>query len=274
MKKQQVVLITGASSGIGHASALSLQKAGYIVYAAARRLERMDDLKAQGIHPLSLDVTDEESLKAGVARIMAEQGRIDILINNAGYGSYGAVEDVPLANARAQFEVNLFGLARLTQLVLPGMRANHFGKIVNISSIGGKMHEPLGAWYHTSKFALEGFSDCLRVEVRHFGIDVIVIEPGGIQTEWQEIAAEHLQKTSGQGAYKDQAERHAAFLRKSGRYASKPEVIAAVIVKALRARCPKTRYAAGSGACPILFLRKVLCDRAFDRLLLFVLRHA
>lgn len=271
--KGKVVLITGASSGIGHAGALRLQKAGFVVYAAARRLERMEDLKANGIIPLAMDLTDEASMSAGVSRIMAEQGRIDALINNAGYGFYGAIEEVPLAEARAQFEVNLFGLARLTQLVLPAMRANRSGRIVNISSIGGKMHEPLGGWYHASKFALEGFSDCLRVEVAPFGIDVIVIEPGGIKTEWPEIAAANMQKTSGNGAYKDQAARHAKLLSKSETFASKPEVIAEVIEKAVRAKCPKTRYAAGAGACPILFARKVLCDRAFDRLLLFALRH-
>lgn len=274
MKHEHVVLITGASSGIGHASALQLKKDGYVVYAAARRLERMADLEAQGIHTLAMDVTDGASMTEGVARIMAQAGRIDILINNAGYGSYGAVEDVPLDEARAQFEVNLFGLARLTQLVLPAMRANRKGTIVNVSSIGGKMHEPMGAWYHATKFALEGFSDCLRLELAPFGIKVIVIEPGGIQTEWPGIAAANLQKTSGHGAYQDQAERHARLFGQSEKFASKPEVIAQLISKALRAKCPKTRYAAGAGACPILFLRKVLCDKAFDRLMLFALNHA
>ena len=151
-----------------------------------------------------MDVTDEESMRSGVDQILADEGRIDVLVNAAGYGSYGAVEDVPLSEARNQFEVNLFGAARLTQLVLPGMREQHSGTIVNITSMGGKIYTPLGAWYHATKHALEALSDCLRMELKPFGIDVVVIEPGGIRTEWPGIAAEKVRAVSGSGPYAPQ----------------------------------------------------------------------
>jgi NAD(P)-dependent dehydrogenase (short-subunit alcohol dehydrogenase family) len=172
----KVVLITGASSGIGKEAARTLKKAGSVVYAAARRSEMMKDLESDGIRVLQLDLTEEDSIEACVKSIIERDGRIDILVNNAGYGSYGAIEDVPISEARRQFEVNLFGLARLTQAVLPSMRAKRFGRIVNISSIAGKIYTPFGGWYHATKFALEGFSDCLRLEVEPFGINVVVVE--------------------------------------------------------------------------------------------------
>ena len=166
----QVVIVTGASSGIGEATALALDQAGFAVYAGARRLDRMAGLAERGITVAELDVTDEGSMVAFVDRVLADRGQVDVLINNAGYGSYGAVEDVPLDEGRRQFEVNLFGLARMTQLVTPSMRAAGSGRIVNISSMGGHFGEALGAWYHASKFAVEGFSDSLRLELHEFGI--------------------------------------------------------------------------------------------------------
>ncbi|MGY3442886.1 SDR family NAD(P)-dependent oxidoreductase [Bradyrhizobium sp. USDA 4473] len=144
----------------------------------------MKDIEAAGGTALSVDVADAASVVAAIDRIIAERGRIDVLINNAGYGQFGALEDVPIEVGRRQMEVNLIGAAHVTQLVLPHMRARKFGKIINISSTGGKVASPLGGWYHASKFALEGYSDSLRNEVRPFGVDVIVIEPGGIETEW------------------------------------------------------------------------------------------
>ena len=203
----KVALVTGASSGIGEAVALKLRSHGYTVYGSARRVERMAGLTDRGVRTLAMDVTDEASMQAGVEQIVAAEGRIDVLVNNAGYGSYGAIEDVPLDEARAQFEVNLFGAARLIQLVLPRMRAQRSGTIVNITSMGGKIHSPLGGWYHATKFALEALSDCLRIEVKPFGIDVVVIEPGGIATEWDAIAADKLREASaaGSGAYAAQA---------------------------------------------------------------------
>ena len=262
----KTALVTGASSGIGAATARKLHGLGYTVYGAARRLDRMKDLADEGSRLLELDVTDEDSLRAGVERILEESGRIDVLVNNAGYGSYGAVEEVPLSEARYQFEVNVFGAARLIQLVLPGMRAQRSGTIVNISSMGGKIYTPLGGWYHGTKFALEALSDCLRMEVRPFGIDVVVIEPGGIRTEWGGIAAANLRKTSGSGAYAAQADAMARSMdsEASDRRSSPPEVIADTIAKAVTARRPRTRYAAGFAAKPLIALRHLLPVRAFD----------
>jgi NAD(P)-dependent dehydrogenase (short-subunit alcohol dehydrogenase family) len=265
-RNDRVALVTGASSGIGEATALRLHELGYTVYGVARRVDRMQSLADRGVRVLAMDVTDEDSMSAGVKQIVAETGRIDVLVNNAGYGSYGAVEDVPLDEARRQFEVNVFGAARLAQLVLPHMRARRSGTIVNITSMGGRIHTPLGAWYHGTKFALEAFSDCLRLETKPFGIDVVVIEPGGIRTEWGAIAAEHLVDTSGHGAYADQAAAMSTALHSeaTSRRTSPPEVIAKTIAKAVTARRPKTRYAVGYGAKPMLLLRRWLPDRAFD----------
>src|SRR6516164_5958859 len=265
----KTAFVTGASAGIGEAAARALLAAGYRVFAGARRLDRMAELATAGATLLKLDLTDNASIVAAVNAIKSEAGRIDVLVNNAGYGSYGALEDVPLAEARRQFEVNVFGLARLCQLVLPMMRAQKSGKIVNITSIGGKIWEPLGGWYHATKFAVEGLSDCLRVEVAPFGIDVIVIEPGAIRTEWAGIAREGLLQMSGNGAYGELAKRHARMLAtaKTSSLASPPEVVARTIVRAVNARRPKTRYATGGGARTILFLRTILPDRMFDRLI-------
>lgn len=265
----KVVLVTGASSGIGEATALKLKKLGYTVYAAARRVDRMRTLADAGVRVLAMDVTSDASMEAGVKEIIGQSGRIDVLVNNAGYGSYGAVEDVPMDEARAQFEVNVFGAVRLTQLVLPHMRKQRSGTIVNITSMGGKIHTPLGAWYHGTKFALEGISDALRMEVAPFGIDVVVVEPGGIKTEWAGIAADNLQKVSGKTEYASQARAVANMMIKeaNGNRQSPPQLIADTIAKAVTARRPKTRYAVGFGAKPLIFLRRLLSDRAYDGLM-------
>ncbi len=262
----KVALVTGASSGIGEATALKLKALGYTVYAAARRVDRMRLLANAGVHVLAMDVTDDTSMQAGIKEIIAQSGRIDVLVNNAGYGSYGAVEDVPLDEARAQFDVNVFGAVRLTQLALPHMRSQRAGTIVNITSMGGKIHTPLGAWYHGTKFALEAISDCLRMEVQPFGIDVVVIEPGGIKTEWAGIAADKLREVSGLGAYAGQAHAMAEAMvgEVSRKRQSPPELIADTIARAVSARRPKTRYAVGFGAKPMIFMRRLLSDRAFD----------
>ncbi|MCG7205376.1 oxidoreductase [Streptomyces arenae] len=262
----KTALVTGASSGIGEATALKLHDLGYTVYGAARRTDRLQDLAERGIRPLTMDVTDDDSMRAGIEKITAETGRIDVLVNNAGYGSYGALEDVLLDEARRQFEVNVFGALRLTQLALPHMRAQRSGTVVNITSMGGKIHTPLGGWYHGTKFALEALSDCLRLEVRPFGIDVVVVEPGGIATEWGAIAADKLEKSSTDGAYAAQATAVASSLRSeaNAKRNSPPSVIADVIGKAVTARRPKTRYATGFGARPLIALRRLLPDRAFD----------
>jgi NAD(P)-dependent dehydrogenase (short-subunit alcohol dehydrogenase family) len=266
----KTALVTGASSGIGKSTVELLLSNGAKVYAAARRVEKMKDLETLGAQLVAMDVADEESMVSGINSILEKEGSIDILVNNAGYGSYGAIEDVPIDEARRQFEVNIFGLARLTQLVLPKMRENNYGKIINISSMGGKIYTPFGGWYHATKHALEGFSDCLRLETEPFGIDIVVVEPGGIATEWGGIAAENLKKTSGNGAYAAAANKAAngmAEMYSSGRL-SEPEVIARVILKAVTASKPKTRYATGYLAKPILFLRWLLPDRWFDSIIM------
>jgi len=264
----KIALVTGASSGIGKATVREFLRRGITVYAAARRLEKMEDLKQEGARPIRLDVTDEASVTEAVQAIAAEAGPVSYLINNAGYGAYGAVEDVEMDEARRQFDVNMFGLAALTRAVLPAMREQRFGRIINISSIGGKIYTPLGAWYHATKHAVEGFSDALRLEVRQFGIDVVVIEPGAIQSEWEGIAADSAQRISGSGAYADFTEKTVRRMKSaydSGGKPSPPEVVARTIVGAALAGRPATRYASGRNVRMLLFLRRVLSDRMFDR---------
>lgn len=266
MKK--VALITGASSGIGKSVAEYLFDHGYIVYGAARRADKMADLQTRGIKILTMDVTDENSSRSGVDKIMAAEGRIDVLINNAGFGSYGAIEDVSIEDARYQLEVNVLGAARLIKLVLPAMRAQHAGKIVNISSIGGKLATPFGGWYHASKFALEGLSDSLRNEVRPFGIDVIVIEPGGIKSEWSGIAQESLLRVSGNTAYKEIAKPVADAFNGIDEKVPGPILISKLIYKAITVNKPLARYSAGYMAKPALFMRKILSDNMFDKMIM------
>jgi NAD(P)-dependent dehydrogenase (short-subunit alcohol dehydrogenase family) len=274
MTDTKVALVTGASAGIGADTARLLQSRGFTVYAVARRLEPMRELAELGVRVFGMDLTDDASVTAGLEKIIAETGRIDVLVNNAGYGSYGSVEDVPLAEARRQFDVNIFGLARLIQLTVPHMRAQGSGRIINISSIGGKFYEPLGGWYHATKFALEGLSDSLRIELRPFGIDVVLIEPAGVLTEWSAIARENLAKTSAGGAY---AERAASMARvfeslDTPRRSSEPVVVARKIVKAATTAHPAARYPVGRGAGTILGARKLLPDRAFDAVVTRIFR--
>lgn len=266
MERKKVVILTGASSGIGFQTAELLAEQGHIVYGAARRLEKMEPLKAFGVKPLQLDVTSEESVAQAVDRVIREEGRIDVLVNNAGYGSYGAVEDVSLDEARKQFEVNLFGVAMLTKAVLPHMRGQHNGTIVNVSSMGGRLTSYFGAWYHATKYALEAFSDALRMETLPFGIHVAIIEPGGIKTPWGDIAADLLEKSAKGGAYEAAAMKTAEGMRKqySGNMMSNPRVVAKAIAKAVGARRPRTRYLIGFGAKPLVFLHAVLPTRWFD----------
>ena len=265
----KTALVTGASSGIGEETARTLHKLGYTVYAAARRTDRLEQLTPTGIHALTMDVTDDESMTSGIEKIIAETGRIDVLVNNAGYGSFGAIEDVPIDEARRQFEVNVFGLARLTQLVLPHMRAQRSGTIINISSIGGRFTTLLGGWYHASKHAVEALSDALRMETATFGIDVVVIEPGLIRTEWSGIAANHLEETAEGSAYASQIKAVANSMRSesTNKRQSPPSVIADTVEKIVTARKPRTRYVVGFAAKPLVTLRRILPDRAFDRLI-------
>jgi len=269
--QKPVALVTGASSGMGKDFALRLLAEGYAVYAAARRMERMTDLASAGCGVIALDVTDDASMIAVVDQIIREQGRIDVLINNAGYGQFGALEDVPMDEGRRQLETNLIGPARLIQLCLPHMREQRYGRIFNISSIGGKLATPLGGWYHASKYALEGYSDALRNEVARFGIDVIVIEPGGIETEWSGIACDEAERYSSQGAYADFVAKFRTRQAQLGKNPP-PKVIADLIIKALKAKRPATRYHGGRLAGPLLFLRHMLSDRMLDALILLAFR--
>jgi NAD(P)-dependent dehydrogenase (short-subunit alcohol dehydrogenase family) len=266
MTRVPVALVTGASSGIGEQTALDLAAAGFAVYGVARRVDRMASLAERGVTTFAMDVTDDASMVSGVDRILGESGRLDVMVNNAGYGSYGAVEDVPIDEARRQFEVNLFGLARLVQLVLPGMRERRSGRIVNVSSIGGKFYEPLGAWYHATKFAVEGFSDSLRLEVAQFGIKVVIIEPGPIVTEWNEISRESLTETSRGGAYENLAASVRRVLERADGppMGSSPDVVARKIVHAATVGRPRARYPVGRGAGSIVRMRRALPDSAMD----------
>lgn len=262
----KVALVTGASSGIGEAAAKGLLQQGFVVYVAARRVDRMADLGAAGAHVVSLDVTDDASMVACIEQIRAEQGRLDVLVNNAGYGSYGAVEDVPLEEARRQFEVNVFGLARLTQLALPMMREQRSGRIINVSSVGARLYEPFGAWYHATKYAVEGLSNSLRIEVTPFGIDVVIIAPAGVVTEWNTIARESLLAMSGSGAYAKGAKRAFKVLENFDRPAtsSSPEVIGRAIVKAATAKRPPAVKPVGKGARLVRTSVDLLPTRVFD----------
>ncbi|WP_332762490.1 oxidoreductase [Pseudarthrobacter sp.] len=270
-----VAFVTGASTGIGFEAAKKLSSHGFIVYAGARRVDRMEPLKALGVQVLALDVTDDDSMRAAVGRVLEERGRIDVLVNNAGYGSYGALELVDLAEGRRQFEVNVFGLARMTQLVLPAMRSAGRGRIINISSIGGKFYEPLGAWYHATKFAVEGMSDALRLELKPHGIDVAIIEPASTLSEWGRISADGLLASSGEGPYAAQATHMANVLASTDRLetSTQPAVIAAAVLHAATAARPRTRYPVGRGAAAILGLRRVLPDRFYDAVVMAVLKR-
>jgi NAD(P)-dependent dehydrogenase (short-subunit alcohol dehydrogenase family) len=263
----KTALVTGASSGIGAATAVRLRQLGYTVYGAARRTDRLAELSDHGVRPLAMDVTDDDSMVAGIQRIVDDTSRLDVLVNNAGYGSYGALEEVPIDEGRRQFEVNVFGAVRLIQLVLPHMRARRAGTIVNITSMGGRIYTPFGGWYHGSKHALEGISDCLRIETKDFGIHVVVVEPGSIATEWGRTAGDALHEASGSGPYAEQASRMVRTLSDPSARTSPPGVVADAVAKAVTARRPRTRYAPGYGARPLLTARRLLTDRMFDRII-------
>lgn len=266
---QRTALVTGASAGIGEVTALRLASLGITTYAAARRVEKMEPLKQKGIRILKLDVTDETSIKECVNQITAETGGIDILVNNAGYGSYGSIEEVPLAEARRQVEVNLFGLAALTQLAIPHMRQQRWGKILNVTSIGGQISAPYGGWYHATKFAVEGLTASLRQELAPFDVDAILIRPGAIKTEWSGIAAESLLRISGDGSYSAAVQRlHQVFTGPQlENMAANPSVIADVIEKAIIAQRPKSAYTAPFAGRMTLFISKLAgTDRGRDAL--------
>jgi NAD(P)-dependent dehydrogenase (short-subunit alcohol dehydrogenase family) len=274
------VLITGCSSGIGRATALALARAGREVYATARRIESLDDLERAGCRTLELDVTDEGSMASAVETIDART-TIGALVNNAGYGLYGPVEQVPISEVRRQFETNVFGLTRLIQLVLPGMRRRRTGTIVNVSSMGGRITLPGGAFYHASKHAVESLSDALRIEVAPFGVNIVLVEPGPVDTPWNDVAAQSVaaaeapaeaDEASGDAGADPYAVFKAAvtaafYTSQQGvarRLSSRPEDIARVIARALDSPNPRTRYLVGGTAHGLVALNAVLPDRLYD----------
>ncbi|MEY2568026.1 MAG: hypothetical protein QOE35_2555 [Actinomycetota bacterium] len=266
----RAVLITGCSTGIGRATAERMAAKGWPVYATARRLESIKDLADAGCKTLALDVCDEESMRAAVAEVESAEGAVYALVNNAGYGQEGAVEEVPMDEIRRVFETNVFGLSRLTQLVLPGMREQGAGRIVNVSSMGGKVSLPGGGYYHATKHAVEAISDTLRFEVRRFGVHVSVIEPGTIKTKFGDTATstvEHLRDPSSPyAAFNDVLVRRIndAYEGKLARFAAPPEAVAKAIDKAISSSRPKTRYRVTLAARVMLATRKITSDRGWD----------
>jgi NAD(P)-dependent dehydrogenase (short-subunit alcohol dehydrogenase family) len=270
----KTALVTGASSGMGKEIAKRLLADGYRVYVAARQVEKMAELRQLGAHPLKMDIAKDDDIRAAVDTVLAETGGVDVLVNNAGFGLYGPVEEVGIDEARYQFEVNVFGAARLTQLLLPAMRERRSGTIVNITSMGGKIYTLLGAWYHATKHALEGWSDCLRLELAPFGIRVVIVEPGLIETGFGDVVAKGLVARSGRGPYGDVTRAVAKSTQEAygqGRGTS-PTVIASLVSKAVKASRPRTRYVAGAYANPLILIRKWFGDRLFDRMIMSQMR--
>ena len=265
MTESHVALVTGASSGIGEAAAVALAEAGWTVVGAARRLERLESLRTKGVTPHVVDVSDDDSMVTLVDDVVAEHGRIDVLVNNAGYSVFGAVEDVPVEVARRQLEVNVLGLSRMSQLVLPHMRAAGAGRIINIASVAGHVSEPLGGWYHASKYAVEALSDAMRMELAPHGVRVAIIEPGAIRTEFGDIAADSLAEYSGSGAYAAQARRMArAHERMFGADAADVDVVVDAIVHAATARRPRSRYQVPASARAMVAATKVVPSPVMD----------
>ena len=271
MSKTGAVLITGCSTGIGRATAEHLAAKGHIVYATARKPESLSDLEAKGIRTLALDVTEEESMAAAVKAVEDAEGAVGALVNNAGYSQSGAVESVKLDDIRSQFETNVFGLIRMSQLVLPGMRRQGHGRIVNVGSMGGKLVFPGGGVYHATKFAVEAISDAMRFEVKGFGVDVVLIEPGLITTEFAAAAVGALNRgTTDDGPYGEFNQAVAdgttgAYSGPTAKLGGPPEAVAKVIEKAITTGRPRTRYKVTASARLIMGQRKLLTDRGWDR---------
>jgi NAD(P)-dependent dehydrogenase (short-subunit alcohol dehydrogenase family) len=268
----KAVLVTGCSSGIGRATAEHLVDRGWTVYATARRPEQIQDLAERGCVTLQLDVTEEGSMRTAVDAVELAEGAVGVLVNNAGYSQSGAIETVPLDQIRRQFETNVFGLIRMCQLVLPGMREQGWGRIVNVSSMGGKLVFPGGGVYHATKHAVEAISDALRFEVRGFGVDVVTIEPGLIRTRFGEAAVASIEEGAGDGPY---AEFNDAVARRTAgayegplaRLGAGPEAVARKIEKAITARRPRPRYTVTASAKVLLGQHALMSDRMWDAMM-------
>jgi len=264
------VLITGCSTGIGRATAERLARSGRTVYATARRADSIADLERAGCRTLALDVTDEQSMRDAVAAVEQAEGAVGALVNNAGYSQSGAVEDVPMEQVRRQFETNVFGLVRMCQLVLPGMRRQRHGRIVNLSSMGGRLTFPGGGMYHGTKYAVEAISDALRFEVRGFGIGVSIIEPGLIKTEFGRTAVGSIGSDDGPYADFNQAvaeKTENAYEGPMARMGASPDAVARAVERAITSRRPRPRYVVTAGARALIATHGVLPDRAWDAMM-------
>lgn len=269
----QVALVTGASSGIGRATALALHQAGFVTYATARRLDSLTDLQQFGLHTLQLDVTEEASRVAAIRAVEVEHGAVGVLVNNAGYGLTGPIEELALDAIRDQFETNVFGLVRLSQLVLPAMRRAGRGRIINVGSIGGTFTAPGSGAYHASKYAVESFSDALRMEVRPFGINVVLLQPTGVYTAFDKKLATTLPPEDPTSPYAFFKQNHTRvteqmFTDRNVTGIIHPEQVAAQIVRVATVRHPRARYRVGLSAHIYTGLRRALPDSVWDRLML------
>ena len=273
----RAVLITGCSTGIGRATAERLARAGHTVYASARSEAAIEDLRDAGCHTLALDVCEEDSMRSAVERIVAEQGAVGALVNNAGYSQSGAIETVSMADVRRQFETNVFGLMRMSQLVLPGMRAQHWGRIVNISSMGANFTFPGGGVYHATKYAVEAISDALRFEVKGFGVDVVLIQPGLIRSRFGETAAAGVER--GEGPYAEfnasvaQATTSAYEKGPLARLGGEPEDVARAVERAITSRSPRIRMRVTLSARMLITQRRLMTARMWDRFLATQFSH-
>lgn len=271
MKQFSSVLITGASSGIGAATASLFLERGYHVYATARNVETLHDLRERGARILPLDVVAEDSLRAAVEAVEAEAEQVDILINNAGYGLNGPLEELALPDVRAQFETNVFGLLRLSQLVLPGMRRAGRGRIINVGSVGGSFTAPGAGAYHATKYAVEALSDALRMEVRPFGVDVVIVKPTGVHSAFGGKVAASLPDNGADSAYFFFKQNFVRVVETmfAGNAAGiiSPEEVARVLLRAAEDKHPRSRYVAGASGYAYLFLRRILSDNAWDALM-------
>src|SRR3712207_5537477 len=272
MAESRAVLITGCSTGIGRATAEHLAAKDWPVYATARRVEAVADLESAGCKVMALDVTDEESMRNAVARVEEEHGAVGVLVNNAGYSQSGTIEEVPMDDVRRQFETNVFGLIRLTQLVLPAMRRQRWGKIVNISSMGANFTFPGGGFYHATKHAVDALSDALRFEVKGFGIDVVIIQPGLIMTNFGERAVGEMESATdgGDGPYAEFNAKLAAATKgvyeqgPAAKLGGGPDTVARAIEKAITARRPKARYRVTPSAHLLITQKRLMPDRVWD----------
>ena len=264
-------LVTGCSSGIGRA--VALHEAGYAVYATARRPESIKDLGDLGMETTALDVTDEASMESAVAQVVADHGAVGVLVNNAGYALQGALEQTPLDEVRRQFETNVFGLVRLTQLVLPGMRDQGWGRVVNIGSMGGRFTFPGGGFYHASKHAVEAVSDALRLEVAPFGVRVCLVQPGPVQSSFGDTAVATIDGADdAEGAYaefnRDLGERYADSYHDEGTNMNvSADDVARVVLRAVGSEHPRARYAVGMMAKTLITTRRLVPDPVWDRII-------